>query len=94
MLPDPIVIWDLPDDPLGNVAHIEPTGITLEEVEEVLQNPRNRVERSRRHDSQFTRGWTTTGKYIGVAFEEVDDDPRMVRPFTAYPVPEPKGRNR
>ena len=32
-------IWDLDDDPEGNVQHIAEHGITKEEVEEVLENP-------------------------------------------------------
>jgi hypothetical protein len=30
------VIWDLDDDPDGNVAHISEHGISMDEVEEVL----------------------------------------------------------
>ena len=34
------VIWDLPDDPDGNVRHIlDGHDVTLEEVEEVLRDP-------------------------------------------------------
>ncbi len=32
------IIWDMPDDPDGNVQHCAEHGITTEEVEEVLQN--------------------------------------------------------
>lgn len=33
---DVIIIWDLPDDPDGNVLHIAEHDITIDEVEEVL----------------------------------------------------------
>ena len=32
------VIWDLPDDPEGNVHHIGEHGLTEDEVEDVLLN--------------------------------------------------------
>ena len=34
-------------------------------------------------------GYTSTGKYIIVIWEESHDDPRTVYPVTAYEVPEP-----
>ena len=33
---DVIIIWDLPEDPDGNVQHIAAHHITVDEVEEVL----------------------------------------------------------
>lgn len=35
-------IWDLPDDPHGNVQHIAEHGITPLDVEHVLNNPDRR----------------------------------------------------
>jgi len=32
-------------------------------------------------------GWTSTGKYLAVIYEEVMDDPLIVYPITAFPVP-------
>ena len=32
------VIWDLPDDPDGNVQHVIEHGLTEDEVEDVLLN--------------------------------------------------------
>jgi uncharacterized DUF497 family protein len=83
------VIWDLADDPDGNVAHIEEHGLTIDEVEEVLLDPRNPVDRSRTSDRSMTFGYTSTGRYIAVAWEVIDDAPLMVRPITAYEVDEP-----
>ncbi|MGA7501870.1 MAG: hypothetical protein WBX00_34485 [Isosphaeraceae bacterium] len=45
---DATVIWDLEDDPGGNVQHLAEHGITVEEAEEVLRDPRSRTGRSRR----------------------------------------------
>ncbi len=83
------VIWDLEDDPDGNYWHIavEGHGITREEVEEVLLNPDNPVVESRSSGRPMTIGWTSTGLHIAVDWEEVMDDPRIVYPVTAYPVP-------
>lgn len=39
---EPIVIWDLDDDPEGNAAHIAEHGVTKEEVQEVLQTKTTR----------------------------------------------------
>jgi uncharacterized DUF497 family protein len=33
------ILWDMPDDPDGNVQHIAEHGLTIEDVEEVLFNP-------------------------------------------------------
>ena len=32
-------VWDLDDDPKGNIQHIAEHDVTKEEVEEVLKNP-------------------------------------------------------
>lgn len=37
-MPFDSILWDLPDDPEGNVQHCAEHGITMEEVEEVFQN--------------------------------------------------------
>lgn len=47
---DPIIIWDLDDNPEGNVAHIAEHGITKDEVEDVLGNPANRSTGSQSSD--------------------------------------------
>ena len=91
---EPICIWDMPDDPEGNVAHIEEHGITQDEVEDVVQNPRNSTDISESSGRPCTFGWTDTGKHIQVVWEHVCDDPRMIRPITAYEVPERRRRRR
>lgn len=82
------IIWDLPDDPDGNYVHIvEGHDVTIDEVEEVLRNPDNQQTESRSTGRPIVFGWTSTGKYLAVVFEEVLDDPLTVYPITAYPVP-------
>ncbi len=91
---DAQIIWDLDDDPEGNVQHIAEHGVTVEEVEEVLHDPRTRTGRSRSSGRPEAFGETSTGKYITVIWDEVCDDPRMIYPITAYEVPRPLGRQR
>ncbi len=76
-------IWDLDDDPAGNVQHIAKHDITKEEVEEVLENPAG-VEKSRTSDCPIAFGETSTGRIIAVVYEEIDED--TVYPVTAYEV--------
>jgi hypothetical protein len=83
---EPIVIWDLPDEPDGNVAHIAEHGITQDEVEEVVRNPDNPVEASRSSGRPITFGATSTGKFIAVIWEDVEDDPWTIYSVTAYEV--------
>ncbi len=84
------IIWDLPDDPKGNVRHIrDKHKLTVKEVEDVLQNPKNPVLVSRRSGHPIVFGRTRRGKYIAVVYEHVSDNPPTCYPITAYPVPEP-----
>jgi hypothetical protein len=63
--------------------------VTQDEVEEVLDNPDSETTTSRSSGSPITFGWTSTGKYLAVVWERVDDDPLTIRPITAYePTPE------
>jgi hypothetical protein len=90
---DAEIIWDLPDDPEGNVRHIEDGhDVTIDEVEEVLRNPRNPTTASRSSGERITFGDTATGKHIAVVWEHVLDDPLTIYPITAYPAPRPKSR--
>jgi hypothetical protein len=88
---DASVLWDLEDDPDGNVQHIAENDLTVEEVEDVLLNPENEVQVSRTTGRPITFGWTTTGRHIAVIWETVIDEPRTVRVRTAYEV-RPKRR--
>ena len=71
-------IWDLDDDPEGNVQHIAEHDVTKEEVDEVLENPSG-IETSRTSGRPIAFGETRTGRLIAVVFEEIDEG-------TVYPV--------
>jgi hypothetical protein len=88
---DVSVLWDLEDDPDGNVQHIAENDLTVEEVEDVLLAPDNDVHVSRTTGRPITFGWTSTGRHIAVVWETVVDDPRTIRVRTAYEV-NPKRR--
>lgn len=78
------VIWDLDDDPEGNVQHCAQHGVTKEEVEEILENATD-TDVSRTSGRPVVFGETSTGRHLMVAYEEVDAD--TVYPVTAYDVP-------
>jgi hypothetical protein len=86
------IFWDQEDDPDGNYWHIvvEGHGITQEEVDEVLLNPSNPTAESRESGRPITFGSTSLGNYIAVVWEEVNEDPRMIYPVTAYHAPPPR----
>ena len=77
------IIWDLDEDPEGNVAHIDGHGITKDEVREVLCDPIAK-ETSRSSGRPIAFGFTSTGKSLAVVYEMVDED--TVYPVTAYEV--------
>jgi hypothetical protein len=89
----PTVIWDSEDDPDGSFHHIvtDGHGITQEEVDEVLTSRHTEAITSRTSGNPICFGWTITGKYIAVVFEEVCDDPLMLRPITAFESKQPGG---
>lgn len=92
------IIWDLEDDPDGNVQHLLEHDVTVDEAEEVLLNRESSRAVSRSSGLPTAFGWTSTGRHIAVVYELVDDDPLTLRPVTAYDVPPPapkkKGRKR
>jgi hypothetical protein len=79
------IIWDLDDDPDGNVSHIAEHDLTKEEVEDVLADPEGRST-SRSSGLPIVFGMTSTGRYIAVVFQEIDTD--TAKPVTAYDVEE------
>jgi hypothetical protein len=79
------ILWDLDDDPEGNVQHIAAHDLTKEEVEEVLADPERRGI-SRSSGLPLVFGSTSTGRFIAVVFQEIDAD--TVRPVTAYDIEE------
>lgn len=78
------IIWDLDDDPDGNVQHCADHGVTKGEVEEVLGNASDAdVSRSSGRPAVF--GDTSTGRHLIIVYERIDED--TVYPVTAYEVP-------
>jgi len=84
------VIWDLEDDPRGNVRHIAEHDVTPDEVEEVLNDRQSRTVHSMSSGRPITFGRTATGRYLAVVWEVADEDPLTVYPVTAYPAREPR----
>ncbi len=62
------IIWDLDDDPNGNVQHCAEHGVTKEEVEEVFQNPTD-TDISRSSGRPVVFGDTSTGRHLMVVYE-------------------------
>jgi hypothetical protein len=77
------IVWDLDDDPRGNVYHVAEHGLTTDEVEEVLRNP-EREETSQSSGRPIAFGETASGRYIAVIYDRVDRD--TIYPVTAYEV--------
>jgi len=77
-------IWDLANDPRGNVRHIAEHDLTPDEVESAMRQPAAYTETSRTGGGPITFGTTHTGRFIAVVWEHVDDDPLTVYPITAY----------
>ena len=88
-----LVIWDLEDDPRGNIRHIAEHGVTPEEVEEVLNDGHSRMSYSASSGRPITFGWTEAGRYLAVVWEIADEEPLTAYPITAYPAPEPGQEN-
>lgn len=88
-MPYQAIIWDLDDDPNGNVQHCAEHCVSKEEVEEVLDNPTD-CDVSRSSDRPMVFGETTTGRHLVVIYEEIDAD--TVYPVTAYDVPRKQGQ--
>ncbi len=78
------VVWDLEDDPNGNVQHIAEHGVTPKEVEEVLNDPASQTGGSRSSGRPMTFGYTAAGRALVVVWEAIDCDPLVVYPITAY----------
>ena len=77
------LLWDLEDDPEGNVQHCAEHGITMEEVEEVFQNVTD-ADISRSSGRPVVFGDTHTGRHLMVVFEVIDES--TAYPVTAYEV--------
>jgi uncharacterized DUF497 family protein len=86
---DAHLIWDLPDEELGNVQHIAEHGITTQEVEQVLFGCESQTTVSRSSGELITFGYTRSRRYLAVVWEHVMNDPLTMRPITAFEAKEP-----
>ncbi len=77
------VIWDDDDRPDGNVQHIAEHGLTIEDVEYVLENP-TREGMSSNTGRPCCFGYTPGDDFIIVVYEQVDAE--TIYPVTAYEV--------
>jgi hypothetical protein len=89
-LSDALIDWDDPEDEGSNVAHIAEHGLTPEEVESALLDENTSFDVSDSSGRPIAFGNTVTGRFIAVVFEVLSpSDPLVLRPITAYDVPEP-----
>jgi uncharacterized DUF497 family protein len=79
------ILWYDPDDPEGNIQHIAEHGLSIEDVEDVLENPASEGS-SNATGRPCVWGYTLEGLYIIVIYDQIDDD--TIRVVTAYQVPE------
>lgn len=78
------IIWDLDDDPDGNVQHCAAHGVTKDEVEDALESATD-ADISRSSGRPVVFGDSSTGRHLMVVYEQVDAD--TIYPITAYEVP-------
>ena len=79
------IIWDEGED--GNIQHVEEHGLTVEDVEYVLECPESEGT-SKSSGLPIAFGYTPSGDYIIVVYA-YDAETPAIRPVTAYPVSEP-----
>jgi uncharacterized DUF497 family protein len=65
------VLWDLDDDPDGNVQHCADHGVTKEEVEEVLESAKD-ADISRSTGRPVVFGDTLSGRHLMVVYESIN----------------------
>jgi len=82
-------VWDLEEDPEGNVQHIAEHDVTVEEAEEVVRDRYDDAAASRSSGRPTVFGWTSTGKHLAVIFEVVDEELPQVYVVTAFEAPPP-----
>src|SRR5262245_938752 len=90
-LRDASIDWDEPNDEGSNTAHIAEHGLTPEEVESVLFAAGTTFDVSNASGRPIAFGTNLTGRFIAVVFEVLNPaEPLILRPITAYEVPEPR----
>lgn len=76
-------IWDLDEDPEGNVQHLLEHDVTKDEAEYVLRHPDSETT-SDSSGRPLTFGHTAEGRHLAVVWEHILDDPLTIYPVTAY----------
>ena len=88
-LRDALIDWDEPDDEAGNTTHIAEHGLRPDEVDSVLFDENTMFDLSDSSGRPIAFGTTSTGRFIAVVFDVQNlADPLVIRPITAYDVPE------
>jgi uncharacterized DUF497 family protein len=88
-LRDALIDWDEPNDEGSNTAHIGEHGLTPEEVEFALFDEHTTFDVSDSSGRPIAFGKTGTGRFIAVVFDVLNlAEPLVLRPITAYEVPE------
>jgi uncharacterized DUF497 family protein len=86
-----LIDWDDPGDEDSNTAHIAEHGLTPDEVESALFDENTTFDVSDSSGLPVAFGMTNTGRFIVIVFDVLNlSDPLILRPITAYEVPEPK----
>jgi len=89
-LQDALIDWDEPGDEGSNTAHIAEHGLTPDAVESALFDENTTFDVSDSSGRPIAVGTTDTGRFIAVVFDVLNvSDPLVLRPITAYDVPEP-----
>ncbi len=78
------ILWDLDDDPNGNVQHCADHGVAKQDVEEVFESAID-ADYSRSSGRPVVFGDTRRGRHLMVVYERIDS--ATVYPVTAYDVP-------
>jgi uncharacterized DUF497 family protein len=87
---DALIDWDEPDDEGGNTAHVAEHGLTPDEVDFALFDENTMFDVSESSGRPIAFGSTDTSRFIAIVFEVLNPaDPLVIRPITAYDVPEP-----
>lgn len=89
-LKDALFEWDDPDEEGSNTAHIAEHDLTPAEVESAFFDELTTFDLSDSSGRPIAFGRSETGRFIAIVFEVQNPvDPLVIRPITAYDVPEP-----
>ncbi|WP_437193556.1 hypothetical protein [Planctomicrobium sp. SH527] len=80
------ILWDMEDDPRGNVQHILLHGITVADYENALMNAVDFTMKEAYPGQEVAIGPNLNGRLIGAVYEVISED--QIYPVTAYYVGE------